>query len=269
MRRIAMIAGCIFGSCVVGMTAAATASAAAPEFGKCVQVTPKTGEYSGKYCLAPAGGKGSYDWLPAPGEKKKVALNVEGSTLRSASGREIKCESGEGEGEYTSAKTTAITKLIFKNCKVAGAKTLFESFCQNIGAFRGEVTASELVGELGYIEHAEKIKVGLDIKPKLGKTLASFECGGASVVTEHGMGTGTLLEVEGSVIGRVKPIDKPLLEQLTYFVAKGGVQMPEQFEGGQKDTLTELVGLTKTPEPSTFSGTAETVNEEPIEVKGK
>jgi hypothetical protein len=268
MRRIVMIAGCI-ASCVLGATGAATASAAAPEFGKCVPApSAHTGEYVGKSCLAPAGGKGGFNWEPAPGAAPKFALNLEGTVLKSA-GREIKCESTEGEGEYTSAKTVAITKLILKNCKVVGVEPLFASFCQNVGAFRGEITLSELVGELGYIQHTEKIKVGLDLKPKLGSSFGSFECGGASELTEHGMGTGTLLELEGSVIGRMKPINKGVTEQFVVFATSGGAQLPEQFEGGAKDTLTELVGVTKTPEPATLKALGELVNEEAIEVKGK
>lgn len=270
MRRIVMIAGCI-ASCVLGATGAATASAAStpPEFGKCVAVTPHTGGYTGPKCLTPASGnKGSYNWQPAPGAAPKFSFAIEGVVLTSA-GRQIKCESSEGEGEYTGPKTVAITKLLLKNCRLVGVEPPFASFCQNIGAFRGEVTANELVGELGYIQGGDKPKIGLDLKPKSGSSLASFECGGASEITEHGMGTGTLLELEGSVIGRIKPINKPLTEEFVTFAAKGGAQIPEQFEGGPKDTLSELVGLTKTPEAATLKGLMEIINAEPVEIKGK
>jgi len=272
MRRIVMIAGCI-GACVLGATAAATASAAAPEFGKCVAVAPHTGEFIGAKCLSPAAGdRGGYDWQPAPGAAPKFTLTIEGIVLKSA-GREIKCESSEGEGEYTGPKTVAISKLLLKNCRLVGVEPPFASFCQNVGAFRGEVTANELVGELGIIQAGappKPPKVGLDLTPKSGSSLASFECGGASEVTEHGMGTGTLLELEGSVIGRVKPINRALLdEEFVTFATSGGAQLPEQFEGGAKDTLTELVGLFKTPEAATLKGLLEFVNAEPVEVKGK
>jgi hypothetical protein len=269
MKRIAMVGSMIVCCAVVGAAAAATASATLPEFGRCVAVTPKTGEYMGKNCVTPAPGTGKYNFLPGPGVQKKFTTNVEGSTLRTAGGKEIKCESGEGEGEYTGPKTVSVTKLVFRNCSIAGAKTIYEGFCQNIGAFRGEVTANELVGELGFIVGGEKPRVGLDFKAKTGKVLASFECGGATELTEHGLGTGTLLEVEGSVIGRILPINRMTQESFVSFVAKKGVQMPEQFEGGEKDTLVTLVGLEKTPEASTFSGIADMIGEEPIEVKGK
>jgi hypothetical protein len=250
--------------------AATPTLAAAPEWGKCVEVAKGAGAYRGRNCVTPAApGRGKFAWQAEPTAKPKYALSVEGAKLSSSGGRVIKCESGEAEGEYTGPKTTSITKLLFNNCKVISEELpLFASFCQNLGNFRGEVTANELVGELGYIEHTERIKVGVDIKPKSGSALAVFECGGASELTEHGMGTGTSLELTGSVIGRIKPINKPLEETFTYFTASGGKQIPEQFEGGEADTLTVLNKTTGAAEPSTFTGISEAINEEPVQVKG-
>lgn len=269
MKRIVRMAGSMVACALIGGVAVGTASAELPEFGRCVEVAPKTGEYAGKSCLTPAPGKGKWTFLPGAGEKKKFTAEVELATLKTTGGKEIACQSGESEGEYTGVKTVAVSKLVFKNCVIAGAKTFFEGFCQNIGAFRGEVTASELVGELGYIRSGEKPRAGLDFKPKLGKALATFECGGANELTERGMGTGTPLETEGSVIGRVTIIDKMVQDNIVKFQAKGGAQIPEQFEGGGRDTLVTLVGLEKTADPSTFTGFAEVIGEEPIEVKAK
>jgi hypothetical protein len=82
------------------------------------------------------------------------------------------------------------------------------------------------------------------------------------------MGTGTFLELTGSVIGRTKPINKPLAETFTYFTASGVKQTPEQFEGGEKDTLTVVNMATGASEPSSFTGISEALNEEPVDVKG-
>jgi hypothetical protein len=271
MRRIVLIAGCI-GSCALGTAgvAAMPALGAAPEWGQCVEVAKGTGVYKGSNCLTIAPpGRGKFVWHAEPTAKPKYALSIEGAKLTSSGGRVIKCESGEAEGEYTGAKTTAITKLLFSNCRVTSEELpLFASYCQNVGNFRGEVTGNELVGELGYIEHALRTKVGVDLKPKSGSALASFECGGASEITEHGMGTGTFLELTGSVIGRTKPINKPLAETFTYFTATGVKQNPEQFEGGEKDTLTVVNMATGASEPSSFTGISEALNEEPVDVKG-
>ena len=53
MRRIMLIAGCI-GSCALGTAgmAATPALAAAPEWGKCVEVEKGAGPFRGKNCLA-------------------------------------------------------------------------------------------------------------------------------------------------------------------------------------------------------------------------
>lgn len=268
MKRIVLMAGCIVACTSFGAVATATAAAEPPEFGTCTQVAPKTGEYSGKNCLTPAPAKGRYDFAPGGGAKKKFATIVEEPVLKSA-GHEVTCAFGEGEGEYTGAKTLSITKLVFQNCVQAGAKTVYESFCQNIAGFRGEITANELTGELGYFDKKGKKKVGLDIKAKTAKAMALFECGGANELTEHGLGTGTLIELEGSAIGEVKKLNKPLEENSVVFAVKSGAQVPEQFEGGVNDTPIVNIGAAKTAEPATLATIAEIENEEAIEVKAK
>ena len=269
MKRIGTMAGCILASCALGGAYATVASAEPPEFGSCVQVAPKTGEYSGKNCLHPAPGKGRYSFVPGGGANKKFTTIVEEPVFKTAAGGEVTCAFGEGEGEYTGAKTLSVTKLILNNCAQAGAKTTYEYFCQNIGSFRGEVAPNELTGELGYFDKKGKKKVGLDIKAKLGKAIALFECGGANELTEHGMGTGTLIELEGSVIGEVKKLNKPTEENSVAFAVKQGAQLPEMFEGGEKDTLIANLGPTKIAEATTLATVAEVENAEPIEVKAR
>jgi hypothetical protein len=268
MKRIVMLAGCMVASCALGGVAVATAAAAPPEFGACVKVAPKTGEYSGKNCLVPAPGKGSYNFVPGGAANKKFTVNVSEPVLKTAA-HEVTCVFGEGEGEYTGAKTLSVSKLILSDCKQAGAKTVNESWCQNIGGFRGEVTVNELAGELGFFDKKGIKKVGLDLKAKSGTALAMYECGGANEITEHGMGTGTLMELEGSVIGQVKTVNHPVEENGVTFAVKAGAQVPEQFEGGVKDTLILNVGPSKTPEAATLATVAELTNGEPIEVKAK
>jgi hypothetical protein len=268
MKRIVMMAGCIVASCALGGAAAATASAEPPEFGKCEQVPAKTGGYSGKNCIKPAPGKGRYNFVPGGGASKKFSVIVEEPVLKTAA-HEVTCAFGEGEGEYTGGKTLTVGKVIFQNCQQAGAKTVNESWCQNIGAFRGEITANELAGELGYFDKKGKKKVGLDLKAKTGKAIALFECGGANELTEHGLGTGTLIELEGSAIGEVKKLNKPTEENSVVFAVKSGAQLPEEFEGGVKDTPIENIGVAKTAEPATLATVVEIENAEEIEVKGK
>jgi hypothetical protein len=281
MRRMGKIGLCLVCACAIAAMAATIASAAEyelqnpPEFGRCVKVAPKTGAYKGGHCITLAPGKGRYDWQPAPGAKPKFTGLLEATVLNGTGAGKptISCEFGEAEGEYTGPKTLALKKLVLSDCQKAGAKTPLESWCQNIGSFRGEVSTKELTGELGYIEHVgKKTKVGLDLKPTTGKALAMFECGGAEEtvpMVEIGTGTGTLYEVEGSVIGRIKRLNRPVTENIVTYAVNSGAQVPEKFEGGVKDTLTLLAGLTKTAEPATLATIAEVESEEAIEVKSR
>jgi hypothetical protein len=279
MRWTGKVGLCLVAVFAIGAAVTASASAAEyelaglPEIGRCVQVAPKMGEYKGKSCVSPAApGKGRYDWQPGPGPNPKFTAIVEEPVLKTSSAT-ITCSFGEAEGSYTNSKTLTVTSLILSGCQKAGAKTVTESWCQNVGMFRGEVKTNELTGEVGYIEHSgKKAKIGLDLKAKTAKALALFECGGAEEsipMEEIGTGLGTFFEIEGSVIGRVKKFNKMLEEDIVTFTVSGGKQVPEKFEGGVNDTLITLVGLTKTAEPSTLATYAEAESEEPIEIKAR
>lgn len=268
MKRIGLAGSILVAALAISAMAAVSASAAPPEFGRCIKVAPKTGEYMGAQCTSP-GGSRSYDWVAGAGEKKKLHTNLEEPVFTSTgkSKTTITCAFGEAEAEYTGPKTVTVKSLILNNCKTP-EEPLFKSFCQNLAAFRGEISMNELAGELGYIKATTQ--VGLDLKPLSGSSLALFECGGAQENTEKGMGTGTFREFQGSVIGRIAKVNKMTLENSVKYQVKRGVQVPEQFEGGSKDTLTTLVGLTeKTPEPTLYSDLEAVINEEPMEVKAK
>jgi hypothetical protein len=242
-----------------------------PEIGKCIRVAAH-GEFRGKRCTASAPGAGKYSWLSGPGAKAKFSgvvkegLQIAVLGLPAAS---LGCTSnGEVEGEYTGPKNLTVKKLVLKNCHST------EGPCENkAGSTAGEITFEELDGELGYISHPKKLKVGWDLHPKSGANLASFECGG-EIVAEKSTGTGTPAELQGSVIGRVEPLDRMQTAIAVVEEVKRGAQYPQKFEGGPADTLTfvrgeKLPGKTKTAFPATLSGRIGFTGEEPLEVLGK
>jgi uncharacterized protein (DUF362 family) len=110
--------------------------------------------------------------------------------------------------------------------------------------------------------------VGLDLKPAAP---IAFDCG---IVSEE---THALISLEGSVIGTIKPPNVMRATFKVVYTATGGKQIPEQFEGGVKDTLTlnKTIGLETTTEQAglTIIGIEEkpkpliVENEEPIEIK--
>ena len=143
-----------------------------------------------------------------------------------------------------------------------------------MGGTNGEIEAKELTGELQFIERVknpnkELAKAGIDLKAASGGVIASFECGGANGSTGKGAGTGTLRELEGSVIGRVGTTENMVATNTTSYEVSAGAQAPEQFEGGLPDTLVTLVGLTKAVEPTTLVASEEVKSEEPIEIRAK
>jgi hypothetical protein len=279
MRLTGKMGLCLAAVFAIGATATASASAAEyelaglPEVGRCLKVPAKTGAYLGGKCLTPVA-EGKYEWTPGPGPNGKFTLSTEERITLQGTGAAkltIGCEFAEGEGQYVDSKTLTVSKLVLFDCrtpKTTESEPLLKTWCQNVGNNRGEITAQELTGEVGYI--VANTAVGLDLKAKNGKTIALFECGGASETpVERGTGLGTPAEVEGSVIGRVKKINRMVEENIVTFKTSGGKQVPEKFEGGVKDTLITNVGLTKTPEPTTLSAVVNVLNAEKIEIKAR
>ena len=145
-----------------------------------------------------------------------------------------------------------------------------KGLCQEIGAGNrlesefGEIKM-ELSGELGFYEAGTTKKVGIALTPARGPYLAVFECNGAKGTgnLQYGTGTGTLLGLEGSVIEQVRAsysdpssgephpdYNRMLSEYRTEFKVENGLQAPEQFEGGPKDTLSLVTHPLALKEPS-------------------
>jgi hypothetical protein len=265
MKRIRMMGTCVVVALGVSAAAAATAPAALPELGRCVPAEKGTGEYAGFHCVTPAGGKGNYNWLPGPGGKPKFASSAGPVTLETVGGFTIKCSSGEVTGEYTGAKTASVT-LGFVGC----LRTDTLQKCQTTPLKEAEIETVPIEAEIGFIQGGEKPKVGLDLKPAAP---IAFDCG--TIADENH----ALLSLEGSVIGTIKPPNSMRATFKVIYTATGGKQIPEQFEGGVKDTLTlnktvglettteqaglTIIGIEEKPKPLIFE------NEEPIEIKAK
>ncbi len=269
MGRAQRLGLCLAAVLMTGAIAASAASAAEyemegiPEFGRCQPAaTPKTGEYKGSHCLAPAFGKGSYNWSPGPGPKNKFEGTISTTTLETV-GKTfvVSCSFGVARGAYTSPKTASVT------LELVGCVTPTLQKCQN-GPEEAEIETT-IEGELGFIRSGTKPIVGLDLKPS---PAISFTCGLLPEVP-------TVVSVSGGVIGAIKPPNSMHSELKLSYLAMNGKQNPEKFEEGVKDTLslmrttglesaTEQAGLTiigieEKPKPLVVA------NEEPIEIKAK
>jgi hypothetical protein len=279
MKRTRMAGLCLVAVCVIGVSAAATASAALPELGRCVNVG-SGGKYKYKNCVVPsAKGNGAYEWLPGPGAKPKFLVEIGEVELETVGKAKVACGFSELTGEWTGAKTASVN-LRFQGCLNTGTGKSCQSQPNQPAqittstVFEGEEIPAPIEGELGFIKKPPMPQVGLDLKPKEGSSnLLSFSCGGSL-----GGETPESWTLEGSVIGRIRPVAVMGTAIKMNYKAVGGKQVPEKFEEGVKDTLianrtiivppevkTEQAGLTFRTEEKIKTVFGE--YEEPLEIK--
>lgn len=253
--------------CVTSTAAAAAEPLLLPQVGRCVKVALGTGTYKGSYCITrevEGGERGKYNWVPASATENLTfagtALEVR---LASAGHATVGCAVGNVTGTFTGAKT-ATAQIELQGCQNALGEQ-----CHN-NHTEAQITSLPLEAELGFIRNEVvnghlMVKVGMDFKPQSPLTqMIVYQCG--SGLTESAT-------VEGSVIASDKPIDKLTLEDnLNFHVTLSGLQDPEMFENGLKDTLatTFSSGLESTTAPSTL-GMKSYVGKfsQPLEIKAK
>jgi alpha-tubulin suppressor-like RCC1 family protein len=242
-----------------------------PEAGRCVKVATGTGKYSGANCLTVASKPSTkkYEWLPA-GFTEKLAFSGSGTETSLTTGGHptIKCIAANITGEWTGPKTASV------NVELQGCTNSAGAQCQTVTnpGNKSEIALSGVVGELGFIRYEQMegkvvAAVGLDLEPQPPMTsLATYEC----------TGSGEAGHVEGSVIGKITPINKMTSEpKVLYYATKAGEQRPEAFQGAPKDTLMTsfTAGL---PEESKGSGASSLnikgesgKNAAPLEIKAR
>jgi len=262
---------CVLVALLVGAFGAANAQAAhePPEWGRCVKVEAgQKGAYTLPTCLKLAGPNqvGKYEWIQAsPTEKLGFTGAGLETTLTALGHPTIKCTATNITGEYTGPKTAAVS-IEFQACVDQQGNQ-----CQSPpGTNKSEISAKAVEAVLGYTRHEEvegklRIAVGIDLKPQPPLTaITTYEC----------TGSGEQAMVEGSVIGKLTPLNKMTTEtNLAIKATRAGAQQVESFAGGPKDTLstTFMKGLeTVGTVPSTLTILNEKgTNSAPVEVKAQ
>ncbi|HEY2536430.1 MAG TPA: hypothetical protein VGI24_05540 [Solirubrobacteraceae bacterium] len=196
--------------------AASSASAALPEFTKS-GVCEQTGEllwlYTESACATDSVGEtGEFALSP-------ILTSSPSATLETVGGLQIACtKKSLGQGETTGVKTVSRLVLKFKECS-SGA---------NSCGTGGTVTSNRLQGTLGYINATNK-EVGLDL---------TSEAGGGALLEFTCEGTVGKVQVKGSVIGAITPVNTSTGGYtLTFALTKTGKQNITKFEGGAEDVL--------------------------------
>jgi hypothetical protein len=222
LRCSRLVALCVVVGCVVGLVVVGSASAAAPEYGRCLAAEKVgkvyTGGYTNSSCTTVSGTKtGKYEWFP--GIVKKVMRTSGGKALLETVNKvAVTCESESSVGEFSGTKEAKDIVVTFKGCETAGDK------CSTPGAGEGELVTNPLEGVVGFENKAEK-KTAFDL----------FPAGRKGLFIEFGC-SGLVVAVKGSVLVPIQA-DKMLSSLSLKFKATKGKQKPEHFEGEPDDIL--------------------------------
>jgi hypothetical protein len=276
VRAIRTVGACVL-ALAVGSIAAGTAAAAEeeypltglPEIGRCVKVEVGTGKFNLSNCIGvdKDGNDGQYDWKPGPAEHGTFKLHIGSPTVETVGKNQINCTNGFLTGEYLNGKELKVTSTVLQGClNVKPNKDCFSNSLE-----KGTIESNqELVGMIGFIANPRNPSApftGVDLKAQPESLpLLMFNCGemlGAESIA-----------LEGSVIGKIAHPGKMLVANSVVFSQKKGHQIPEAFQGGVKDTITETVTpisnpLAKTSEQAALAGGGELSNGEAIEFKSK
>ena len=227
MKSMMKVIGlCLVAASVTSAMAAATSSAAKPDF-------------------LFAGSKPDFSSKSGPGK------------LETSAGETVSCTSdtdlGKVEGVTGSKKVTDVL-ISFKGCT---SKILTITYkCKSTGANEEEIRTNDLEGELGYIKAAAPIEVGLLLKPIGGGNFVEFECVHS---TEK-----ITIRVKGSIIGRITPINKlvdPSEHSLLEYEkgAKTGEPEITKFEGLAANKLETESTVSKKFNESSISGSKDEI----------
>ncbi|HEX3909777.1 MAG TPA: hypothetical protein VHW67_03620 [Solirubrobacteraceae bacterium] len=210
----------------VSVVAVGSASAAAPEFGRCLKVAKIGKTYNGKYtdkgCTKEAtakekeeGKKNKYEWLP--GGVKLGQTSTGGKAILQEVGKyAVGCNSESSSGgEYSGTKEVKKLVVKFQGCHVP------PFICTSPGHPAGELETKELEGRAVWKNEA-KHEAALDLYPAHGaEQFIAFSCGALTV------------EVRGSLLVPVKANKMETKVKLKYKQKNGFQEMKFYEEGGK------------------------------------
>lgn len=222
MRPVRLMRLCLAAMLVIGvsMIAVTSASAAAPEYGRCDKAEKVGKTYNGGFtnsgCTKKSETKtGKYEWHPGVLKVKQTSKGGKG-ILEEAGKYAVACESEESTGEYSGTKEVKHLIVKFKKCEAPGL------ICTSEGHEKGELETRPLEGRVVW-ENEKAHKTALDLFPEGGGEFIEFNCGGTLTVA-----------VRGSILVPVKA-DKMSSTVALKYVGKKGIQKVQDYEeGGSK-----------------------------------
>ncbi len=274
MRHVRMLGVCLVAVCAIAALASASASAALPEWGKCVKVPVEVkgkvktkGKYTNANCTEK--GTGEYEFLKGTegtaGTEFTAVQTSEKAELETTEGIKVECTSTVAHGSLSGTKEVSGVEVTFEGCKLPllsfTCEGFFEEHYPNKYIYNeGEIITRRLKGGLGYVsgKGSTEPSVGLALLPEEKNGLfAEFVCG-----TENS-GVGVLVvrvgakEKKGggdSIISPIGPVntmgtvltqtysEKTITNEAGETEVERGHQNPESFENGKKDVLESETG---------------------------
>jgi hypothetical protein len=289
LQRVRIIAGLIAALATTALFAA-SASAAAPEYGRCLAHTGGKWKTSGCTTAAKPGEE-KFEWYPyegkaANGEEKPVvkksfsSKSTEGTLIQlegtgEANGgvrTKVVCKEQTSEGEVTGRKTNVASNIAFTGCESSGAQ------CTTFGAAEGEVRWNDLEGQLAVQKfgYNKETKV---VEPAKNKIANEYRPNGTEEYFTNSIEcAGLRVQVKGHVLVPV-PANKMVKATTVKFNAPRGNQKPEHValsintETGQEafgpelslEAIFETFHLTGFEESGQTLTTVQT-NEEALEI---
>jgi hypothetical protein len=274
VRHVRIATVCLVAACATCALAAANASAALPEWGKCVKL-PATikgkerkagkGKFANSNCTE-ATTSGEYEFEKGTegiaDTEFTNTLTTPDAVLEEASGLQVICTAETATGSLSGTKEVSGVVVRFKGCALNGSAELP---CEN--AFKseapleyidGEIFTHSLKGKLGYISGKGTAApvVGLSLEPERKKEnkdepFAFFGCLSPPILWNE-VGANLKVHSNGgdSIISPISPVntmgtettqvyrDKTKENSETHEIEnEKGIQEPTSFEDGKPDYL--------------------------------
>jgi hypothetical protein len=177
MRRLRILGLCVVAALSISVVAVASASAEAPEYGRCIKKAGKaSGEgYSNGSCTTAVSSGARYEWAPGPGAKNKFS-SVERFIY---SGKYNNCSRAISE-ENIAIKDTALAKTARENGEIAVAEKLERE------AVEHQSVANEFYGKSG-VKEPHRGECEVVIETEHAKAPAELETVGGTTVTCGGV----------------------------------------------------------------------------------
>jgi hypothetical protein len=225
MRKIGIAGLCLLLVSALGATVVSSASATAPEYGRCLKKAKAEGKgYTSNKCtVAAEGTKAKYEWVPGAGKTKFETKGGVG-ILTEVGGETVECKTESSTGEFLEGtnKEAGNMKIKFNECQS------LELTCSTPGAKAGELVTNNVEGVVGWENKAKK-KTALELYPAHSVSsglFIEFEC------------AGLVVKVRGKVLVPIKNDAMKTSETLKYKDSKGK-QKPEKWEESSEKVILE------------------------------